>query len=68
MAYKPALGEGELHSLNYKAIRSWLAANKGTVVVVLPKLTKGSHKLKAVYLGSTLVNKGTGPVVTLKST
>lgn len=29
MAYKPALGEGELHSLNYEAIRSWLAANKG---------------------------------------
>lgn len=29
MAYKPALGEGDLHSLNYRSIKTWIAANKG---------------------------------------
>lgn len=29
MAYKQALNEGELHSTNYKSLRSWFAGNKG---------------------------------------
>jgi len=29
MAHKPALDEGELHSLNYRSIRTWIAASKG---------------------------------------
>ena len=31
MAHPKALSEGELHSQNFKAIRSWLAANKGRI-------------------------------------
>jgi hypothetical protein len=47
---------------------SLTAAKKGTVVVTLPKLKKGSHKIHAVYAGSTLVGAATGASVTLKST
>jgi hypothetical protein len=31
MAYKPALGEGELHSTNFKSIQNWIKANKGNL-------------------------------------
>jgi hypothetical protein len=44
------------------------AAKKGTIVVVLPKLKKGSHKIHAVYAGSATVNKATAANVVLKST
>lgn len=44
------------------------AANKGTVTFLLPKLKKGSHKLHALYGGSTLVKPATAAAVTLKST
>jgi hypothetical protein len=44
------------------------AAKKGTVVITLPKLKKGSHKIHAVYAGSTLIGAATGASTTLKST
>jgi hypothetical protein len=43
-------------------------ARKGVIVVALPKLKKGSHKIHAVYAGSTTVLKATAATVTLKST
>ena len=40
----------------------------GKVVVTLPKLKRGTHKIKAAYAGSTLVLPVTGAVVTLTVT
>ncbi len=42
------------------------AGNRGTVVVKLPKLKKGKHRLTAVYLGDALTNGSTSPTITLK--
>ena len=44
------------------------AGNKGTVVVTLPKLKKGSHSIHAVYGGSSTVSAATAAKATLKST
>jgi len=41
---------------------------KGKVVITLPKLKKGKHKLTATYAGSTLVSTSRSAAVTLKST
>lgn len=44
------------------------AVKKGTYVYTLPKLKVGTHKLHAVYAGSTSVATSTAATVTLKST
>ncbi|MEU6346608.1 Ig-like domain repeat protein [Streptomyces sp. NPDC046977] len=42
--------------------------SNGKVTVTLPKLSKGTHKLHAHYLGSSTVNAGNGSTFTIKST
>lgn len=47
---------------------SLTAAKKGKFTFTLPKLKKGSHKIHAVYGGSSTVGSAKGATVTLKST
>ena len=53
-----------------KAIKSaTLAASaKGTIKITLPKLKKGTHKIKATYAGNTVAKGSTSKVVSLKVT
>lgn len=41
------------------------AANLGKLVITLPKLAKGTHKIKVLYSGNSKVAKSTSPAYTL---
>lgn len=44
------------------------ASAKGTIKITLPKLKKGTHKIKATYAGNTVAKGSTSKVVSLKVT